>query len=493
MISAPNRHPLLNGNSRSWLVVLILTLLFASCDLFKKLPDDRETRPKEDDLGEIQPPTKVDPETGELQPVTVLVEKMDTVKWKELSTDRFPPITSAGDDQLPDPLTGDLPGFKTSPAGAGHKIAMLLPFMTDRFNSTTPSFFETSKWAIHYYCGVKLAVEDLEKEGISCQLDVYDSKASEEEVNQLLLSESRLANADLIIGPYRSTVVRLVADFGKRNEIPVVSPYSAASGIADENPYYIQVNPSLKAHCTAITRHVRQRYPASQVVLVVRNQQEELSRLAYFQEANREFFTNYDTTHLQEYIVSDNSADFNSIDVTPYLQTDQKVVFIVPSWGNESFIYSLLRKIKLAKTDLTEVVVYGMPKWMEYEQIMDYDLYEALNVHVSSSFFTDDLEDSVKEFNRRYFGAYGELPQEEAFIGYEVMRYFVHQLNREGGRMLERLDSNDESNLYTKFQFRRVVDMPRATDDFRRRFGRLENEYVHILEFKDFHFQQATD
>ncbi|MBK7337152.1 MAG: amino acid ABC transporter substrate-binding protein [Saprospirales bacterium] len=492
MISAPNRHRQLNGNSRSWLFVLILSLAFASCDLFKKLPDDSNKPPKEDDLGEIQPPTRVDPETGELIPVTVLVEKMDTVKWKELSTDRFPPITSIGDDQLPDPLTGDLPGLPTV-TGAGPKVALMLPFMTDRFNAASPSFFETSKWAIHYYCGVKLAAEDLEKEGISLHIDVFDSKASEDEVSQLLNTDSRLAKADLIIGPYRSSNVRMVAEVGKRNEIPIVSPYSAATGIADENPYYIQVNPSLKAHCTAITRQVRERYETEQVVLVVRNKPEELSRLAFFQEANREFFTHNDTARFQQYIVSDNSADFNSIDVTPYLQSDQKVVFVVPSWENESFIYSLLRKIKLAKSDLSDVVVYGMPRWMDYEQIMDYDLYEDLNVHVSSSFFADDLEENVKNFNRRYFDAYGELPQEEAFIGYEVLRYFVHQIMREGDRFLERLDSKDEKNLYTTYQFRKVVDMPMVSDDFRRRFGRLENEYVHILEFRDFHFQIAAD
>ncbi|MBK7410699.1 MAG: amino acid ABC transporter substrate-binding protein [Saprospirales bacterium] len=433
MISAPNRLPRSNGNSTLWLFVLISSLLFASCELFKK-----------------------------------------------------------GDDQLPDPLSGDLPGL-TPLSGKGPHIAMLLPFMSDRYSASSPNFYETSKWAIHFYCGVKLAIEDLEKEGISFQLDLFDSKASEDEVSRLLSTDSRFQQADLIIGPYRSNNLKLVAEFGKRYEVPIVSPYSAASGISSENPYFIQVNPSLKAHCTAITNHVRERYSADQVVLVVRNQPDELSRLQYFQDANRAFFTYADTARLQEYIVSDNSADYNTIDVTPYLQSDKKMVFIIPSWANESFVYSLLRKIKLAKTNLSEVVVYGMPRWMEFEQIMDYDLYEDLDVHVSSSFYSDDFDESVKAFNRRYFGAFGELPLEEAFVGYEVVRYFVHQIKEEGDKFLERLDSKDATNLYTTYQFRKIVDMPMVSDDFRRRFGRYENEYVHILEFKDYYFQPATD
>ena len=488
MISAPNRLPLSNGNNRLWLF-LLLPLLLASCELFQKLPQDPD-RNEEDDLGEIQPPTKVDPETGELLPVTVLVEKMDTLKWKELSTDRFPPITSLGDDQSPDPITGDLPGFPTL-SGEGPRISMLLPFMADRYSGTSTNYYQTSTWAIHYYCGVKLAVEDLEKEGKSCQINLFDSKASENEVSRLLNTDSRLLQSDLIIGPYRSSNLSLVADFGKRNEIPVVSPYSAASGITNENPYFIQVNPSLKAHCEAITRHVRERYNAEQVVLVVRNKPDEVSRLAYFQEANEQFFTNFDTTSFQEYIIDDNSADYNKIDITPYLQGDQKMVFIVPSWANESFVYSLLRRIKLAQADLSEVVVYGMPRWMNYEQIMDYDLYEDLEVHVSSSFFVDAFDDPVRDFNKRYFEAFGELPQEEAYIGYEVLRYFVNQLLEEDDQFLEHLDGKDATNLYTSYRFRKVIDMPMATDDFRRRFGRYENEYVHILKFKDYYFQPA--
>lgn len=492
MISAPNRLPRLNGNNSFWLFVLIFSLFLSSCELFKKLPED-PSRPQDDDLGEIQPPTKVDPVTGEILPVTVLVEKMDTIQWKELSTDRFPPITSIGDDRLPDPLSGDLPGLPVAAPGSGPRIALLLPFMADRFTASADNVYEISKWALRYYFGVKLAIEDLESEGKSFQLDVYDTKASEEEVTKLLAGDGRLKQADLIIGPYRSNNIKLVAEYGKRYEIPVVSPYSAASGIANENPFFIQVNPSLKTHCAAIMRHARERYSPEQIVLVVRNQPDELTRLKYFQDANKEFFHLGDTSRIKEYIVSDNSADFSQIDVTPFLQSSQKVVFIVPSWASEPFVYSLLRKLKLARTDLTEVVVYGMPAWMNYEQIMDYDLFEDLNVHVSSSFFVDKFDEKIKEFNRRYYKAFGELPKEEGYVGYEVTRYFIHKYYEEEEKLLERLDGEDETNLYTSYQFRKVIDMQMATDDFRRRFGRYENEYVHILEFKDYHFQPATD
>ena len=89
MISAPSRLLRSNGNNSLWLLsLLIFSFSLASCDLFKKLPENPNRPPVEEELGEIQPPIKVDPVTGEVMPVTVLVEKMDTVKWKELSTDR---------------------------------------------------------------------------------------------------------------------------------------------------------------------------------------------------------------------------------------------------------------------------------------------------------------------------------------------------------------------------------------------------------------------
>ena len=486
MISAPNRRLLSNG-SKSLFLLLLAVFIFASCDLFKAIPDD-DNIGKEDDLGEIQGPKQIDPETGEYTTVTTLNEKMDTIIWKVAPPERFKPITSDG--QMVD--VGDPQDNNNTTSTGNQRMALLLPFFANQNNSMNTSINENSVWALQYYGGAQLAMEQLETEGANLTVQVYDSKGSEKEVQRIISFEPGFRSADLIVGPYKSSNVRMVAEYAKQNQIPLVSPWSASSNITQDNPFYIQVNPSLTSHCEAITQHVMENYSADQVVLVAKNRQDEISRLQYFQDAKMTIQENpFDTTRFQEYIVRDESVDFNEMDVSPYLKADKTTVFIVPSYRDESFVYSFLRKLKIAKEDFTDVVVYGLPQWMQFERIIDFDLYEDLNVHVSSFFYTDGYDQEIRKFKNRFFELYGTAPNEEAYIGYEVTLYFGRLLQKHGSDFMEQLDLEEMKNLYTTFRFRRVIEGTPDMTNFRD-IERYENKYVHILKFQDYYFQPAN-
>ena len=495
MISAPNRLRLSNGNksSRSKLLLLLLAVAFlSSCELFRKAQDHEDKIDPDKQIDEIQGPITIDPETGEYIAVTQLTEKMDTLKWKLVSMDRFPPITSDGvvpnvEPPLNDPLN---PNYDPNAVG---KISMLLPFFADRTTSLSTSVPENSRWALQYYAGVELALDELDKEGAKLDVSVFDTRGDESTLNQLLRYERRIQNADLIIGPYRSSNVQITADYAKQNQKTLISPYSANTNITSDNPYYVQVNPSLEAHCRAITEHVKERYTADQVVLVARNRPDELARFAYFQDANRELSSPLDTARFREFVVKDESVDYQLLDVAPYLLADRTTVFIVPSYRDESFIYSFLRKLKVATNEFSDVVVYGLPAWMDYGEIVNFDLFEDLHVHVSSFFYVDDYEPEIRDFRQRFYSEYGALPEEAAYIGYGVTRYFGRMLATYGPNFLNRLDTEEGKTLYTNYRFRKVTKPDptgRIPEDFRR-FDRYENDFVHILKFQDYYFQPA--
>jgi hypothetical protein len=487
MISVPNHRLPLNGNN---VLLLFLTLvLFGSCDLFRKLPDDGRVY-DDDDIDVIQGPVTVDPETGDYQDVTTLVEKMDTIRWVELSPERFPPITSLTPFQDPN---NENPDLIVDPK-AEYRMALLLPFMTNRYSAENPEFYSTSEWAMHYYGGFQLGMEDLASEEISLIVDVIDTKASEQEINQLIQYNNKLRKADVILGPYRSVNVRAVSDFAKQNGKIIISPYSAAGGLSREYPDFIQVNPSLESHCESIMEHALRSHTADQIVLVVRDKPDETTRLEIFQTAHNVLGDPQDTSSLREYLVPNDPTKFNEMDLTPLLDPEQETVFIVPSWSNETFIHSFLRQLKIAATDMGGVVVYGMPKWKEYDRVIDYDLYEDLNVHISSSFYVDKYAPEVQDLTQRFFDRFGTIPEEEAFIGYESGKYFVRMLKKYGKDFPRYLEENDRELLYSQFQFRRAWDDgDPVPGDYNRKPDRYENTFVHILKFRDYFFQPADD
>ncbi|MCB0588510.1 MAG: amino acid ABC transporter substrate-binding protein [Phaeodactylibacter sp.] len=508
MISA--RSLLLRSNGNRWLILPILALLFSSCSLFrpadtgekkdktrkeKKKTEDKVTK-EEDLLLDPVPGKKIyDPETGTLVVVDQTpVESMDTIRWADVPYDSIPPIQSSQSVAEEENLRGTTPelirrGEFGSQILTAYNVALILPFLSDNFDPKVGAIPENADWALHFYGGAKMAFEKLEKEGIKLNVTVMDSKANPKQVGKLLTSRTALFNAHLIIGPYRKENLEMVADFARRNGKTFVSPHSAASGISENNPDYIQVSPTLESHCKAITRHVRKRFRPDQVILVSRDKPAEKARFSYFQDEN--FLIEgrrSDSLKFREYLIKEESADFQNIDLAPFLPPGDTAVFILPSWSSETFIYSFLSSLKLARQEDNYVEVYGMPQWMRYERI-DYDLYEDLNVHVSSDTYIDPYLQDIQFFRQRFFDRYGVPPQDEAFLGHDVALYFGRMIYKYGTKFQYSFEKDPQQMLHTRFEFERVVQPSARYGRENAPIQRFENEYVNILKFEDYQFQ----
>lgn len=487
MILAPNHRQLLNGN-KLWILILFFSFSFASCDMFKKVQkEEPQTTKTGEELEEIQGTLRYNPKTGEYEPVTEVTQKMDTINWTVTDPEEEPPITTSGGvftpgNEDPTPNTNGETEFRDA-----YNVAVLLPFLSNRFDQITGEADDKSMLALNFYYGAKMAFDVLSREGVKLNVSTFDTKATEEETSTLL-TRPELNEADLIIGPVRKTALVRTADFALKKGITQVSPFSPSTTITQQNPYFVQIAPSLESHCNAITKHVLDRFSSEQVVLVSRNKSAEVKRLKFFQDANYAI-GGRGSRSFDEFVVMDNSADFGEMDVAPHIREGDTTVFIVPSWSNESFVYSFLRQVKVAK-GRNPVVVYGMPQWMEFQRI-SYDYYEELNLHVSSANYIDTDTQEARDFRRNFYNTYGMVPSEEAYSGYDVMLLLGRSLKRDGTMFQKQLDRQNRKALATTFQFEPIVSQAGiATEDFTK-IDRFENKFVHILKFEDYYFQLA--
>lgn len=509
MILAPSHRPLLNGNKLFTLV--LLGLLVSSCALFQKAESEESPEEVGEELDPLPGRKVYDPETGTLIVVEdTPVDVMDTIKWKDIPIDSIPPIES-GSEMAQNEQTSGNPSELIERGDYGteyytsYNVVLMLPFLSSRFNADAPQIYDNSYWALNYYGGVKMALDELDgQKDIKLNLTVMDSEASPKRISNLLNSRSELFNAHLIIGNYRSDNAELVAKFAQRNGITYVSPHTASAKVGQSNPNYVQVSPSLRTHCEAITRHAHATYGRRNLVLIARDKPMETARFNYFQEENfRLERSTADSVMLQEYVVKDSESDFENINLSTYIVPGDTTVFIVPSWSNETFIYALLSQAKLAQTKGmgeedgmpqaykgTHLVFYGMPQWQRYDRL-DLNLYEDLNVHISSDAYLDPYDADVKFFQRRFFERYGSTPGDEAYLGYDVMRYFGRMIHKYGTKFQYRLDQEPSSMLHTRFKFDQVVEaMGGRTENLP--IERFENKYVNILKFEDYQFQIAN-
>ncbi|MEM9990656.1 MAG: hypothetical protein AAF738_02770, partial [Bacteroidota bacterium] len=193
MTSVQNRPLLLSGNNA--FVLGLVLLLFTACDLLAPLQQGTsngrsgDNTEEEEDLGEVRGGRVYNPDTGEYEDAeTVLADEMVTIRWEAVPTSEYEPIgserTSPIDDEDDNSLDGigaDNPDLRER-----YNVALLLPFLTNRFTSEDAEIDRNSRWAIQFYAGARLALAKLEEEGVNLNVDVLDTEANPTVVNTLL-------------------------------------------------------------------------------------------------------------------------------------------------------------------------------------------------------------------------------------------------------------------------------------------------------------------
>ena len=397
------------------------------------------------------------------KPIPGRNEPIDTIRWTP-NTGK-PPINN----------TPSKPSDRPSGKSDTYHIAFLLPFLSNQ--ATTEAVPERSRLALQFYSGAKIALEQVsQEENINLVADAWDTQASDADF-QTLLSNPRIEKASVFIGPIRSSHVEILAQWAKTRRKILVSPDSPSAGLATQFPDFIQTNPSLQAHCAAITRYVLQSNKADAVTLVCKSK--ESDRLAYFQEANSRLGG---TTKFAELIVPDGSSSF---DLKGFIKPGKTSVFIMPSWSSQDFVMAFLRKLKEVKGS-NRVEVYGMPQWRGFD-VIDAEYLREMNVHISAASYVDYKATEVQAFQQKFFENTGTIPDEDAFNGYDVTLFTARMLAKHGLSFPERLVNEQFKGLHATFSFTKIysdggLDSRTNMPDY------LENTQLHILKFGKFGF-----
>jgi len=498
-------------------VLGLLLVSVSSCELFKPAVDpgtgqtgttDEPRRDQEDgeDLDPVQSRRVYDPVTGTYVYVAnAPTDKMDTIRWTVVSEDRNPPIVEEGvNDYVPDnpndpntdpnSETSPITQVGTTPEGSrllsGYNVDFILPFLTDRYLGSEDKVDPNSLWSLHFYSGAKLALDDMRNNAsVNYNVNVQDSRANESTV-QSIAASPEFNQAQVIFGPYLKNNVTTLAEASRGKETVLISPYSASGGISQNNPNYVQVNPTLETHMRSLLQHAYKTQRADRIVLVTGTDPNQKARLGYLQDEYKILTGNAQIEPLEEIQVDMNDANTSLRD---YMR-GRKTVFIVPIYEDEPFVANFLRVLYSETRDDfgRNVAVYGLPQWIDFTRI-NFDYYEGTNVHVSSSVFIDKLNPAVRAFRRKFFERYAALPRDEAYVGYDVTRYFLRMAAEHGTRFQYALEANPEDLMHTRFRFQPVAVVPADATSFEQAtLDRFENKYVNILRFRDYAFKRVN-
>lgn len=104
---------------------------------------------------------------------------------------------------------------------------------SDEVDTTVSKIPSANIRFIHFYAGMKMAVEEVNYEsGRKVILDVFDTKSNDVSIS--LLQKYDRTPPHLIIGPYKTDALKYATDWAKNHETTLISPWVSSSSITEK-------------------------------------------------------------------------------------------------------------------------------------------------------------------------------------------------------------------------------------------------------------------
>ena len=243
-----------------------------------------------------------------------------------------------------------------------------------------------------------------------------------------------MKNFDLIIGPVEEHNLKIISEFGRDQQIPVVSPFTEMSYLLKNNPYLFQITPSLNIELRNWVKYIAD-YWDDTMILIHNDASFEKEKINFLKQELYEQLairTYFDDVNIKEVIINDSV----SFDMEQFLAKEDRNIIIIPS-TNEAYVSKILTSLFFLLEDY-DIKVFGMSNWHKFQSI-ELEYLHQMEVHYYTSFFVDYKKESVMDFIRKFRNIYGTEPfhvsprgYNLSIYGFDLLYYFVTGVYRYG-------------------------------------------------------------
>jgi LysM repeat protein len=335
------------------------------------------------------------------------------------------------------------------PAGAQpKKPAVVKSEKLSTINMAVLLPFPTGNRIVEYYEGVLLALKTAKEEGISVDLQVYNTGVGVDSVYPILRNP-KLKKANIIIGGLSDGQIKLISDFSRENNITYVIPLASNSNIPTKQANVFQVNtPQSHSTAKASTAFVK-KYKNDHIIFYTPNG---AGNKLDFVKLLKKDLTLSNVTFLTIKTLDE---------LSPLLSTDKNNV-LIPSDDSETVLLQSLLELKSAweKKPNLDVSLFGYPSWQVYSNKY-LDNFSRLNATFYSLFYADPTSSEVKSFRNNYTRWYSKnlintFPK-YGMLGYDTSWYFIQLLHKYGTAYENHVNQITTNGVQTKFYFEKLT------------------------------------
>jgi LysM repeat protein/ABC-type branched-subunit amino acid transport system substrate-binding protein len=366
-----------------------------------------------------------------------------------------------------------------------YNIALMIPFYLGsiyQIKTDDPDIKEKdagdfiSMTYIQFYEGMLMALDSLKKQGFSAKVYVYDVD-DDTVALQSILQKPEFSTMHLIIGPFFENSFKMVSKFAKKNNIRLVDPISTDSDILKGNPNVFNASPSIDMQLKQLASYIVGRYPASPIIIVHNNKENEKEYLNVFETALNTELKKIGKKDSSYFKVVYNQSGISGI-TKNFSSTDTNIVVTLSN--GEVFVTNYVSNFNKICDDY-KMIVFGLPSWKNFDNI-ETEYLQNINLHMFSSTFVDYTDDQVKKFVLQYRDQYKTEPDKYAFQGFDVGMFFFTALKNFGLNFDKCIDKVGGTYLQNNYKFVKVGN----NDGF-------DNTYLNIYRYEEYHFVDVRE
>jgi hypothetical protein len=350
-----------------------------------------------------------------------------------------------------------------------YNVALMLPLFLGEVSAmdaenppSDPESAYRSLQFIQFYEGFRMALDSLQKTGLSIQLYVYDV-SGDTVATRRILRNPEMKKMDLIIGLLFHRNFQIVSSFALKNSIPIVNPLSEREQIINGNPFVFKVYPSVESQTKELSAYLAYKY-ANDNILIIRDVQ---------------FGDNAKPENLRKACANLNMNVRSMVGygaAFEFLSKEKMNVLIVFS-KNKVFTLELFTKLNEFRNDY-KLTVCGLPRWDKMEGL-EPEYLVNLNTHLMTPSFIDYEDAETNKFVFQFQEKYKTDPDLLAFQGFDVACYFLSALRLYGKAMDHCLPGFRMKSLQTDFQF-----SPSNGDGY-------ENQHWEIYQYENYKMKRV--
>ncbi len=333
-------------------------------------------------------------------------------------------------------------GFSNRDSANPVKVAVLLPLYLDSaFNGASYKFGNNNipKYilpGLHFYNGVMMAIDSLQKEGLAMEVMIHDTKSKNKSLN-LLLAEPEISTASFIIGSFTAKEeLKKVADFAALKNIPLISATYPNDGGITGNPNLILINPTLTTHIEGVFKYVQRNHSMDNIVLFIRKGD---ATDRYIME--NIMGSSKKHSHLPARISYVEVSDvFNSREIIARLDSNKTNV-VIGATLNEAFAGNIVRTLSSIKSSYQTSVI-GMPTWDNMKALKRSDI-RGVEIIYSSPYNYQRGDKNLVRLAANYNAKLHGKASDMMFKGYEAMYHFTRLYLKHDTAFINNLSDRD--------------------------------------------------